>query len=116
MRRTGVRCTRSNIEWIPRQCTRPRGRPPTRWAECSLKENPDEDFDFDPDCFAIYRRSVEFLLPVEEKMMSIIKKLQGTDGKLTRERMWYQTCSTSSLPGIRSEFVYAVGDLHSVLI
>ncbi|KAJ1351782.1 hypothetical protein KIN20_007920 [Parelaphostrongylus tenuis] len=79
-------------------------------------ENPDEDFDFDPDCFAIYRRSVEFLLPVEEKMMSIIKKLQGTDGKLTRERMWYQTCSTSSLPGIRSEFVYAVGDLHSVLI
>ncbi|KAE9413817.1 hypothetical protein Angca_001494, partial [Angiostrongylus cantonensis] len=52
--------------------------------------NPAEDFDFDPDCFAIYRRSVEFLLPAEEKMMALIKKLQGADGKLTRERMWYQ--------------------------
>ncbi|KAJ1355368.1 hypothetical protein KIN20_012747 [Parelaphostrongylus tenuis] len=50
-------------------------------------ENPDEDFDFDPDCFAIYRRSVEFLLPVGEKMMSIIKKLQETDDELARERM-----------------------------
>uniref|UniRef100_A0A0K0D424 RING-type E3 ubiquitin transferase n=1 Tax=Angiostrongylus cantonensis TaxID=6313 RepID=A0A0K0D424_ANGCA len=47
---------------------------------------------------------VEFLLPAEEKMMALIKKLQGADGKLTRERMWYQddvimskTISTTNL-------------------
>ncbi|KAK5980549.1 hypothetical protein GCK32_014339 [Trichostrongylus colubriformis] len=40
--------------------------------------NPDEDYDFDPDVFAIYRRSVEFILPAHEKMMPVIKKLNGT--------------------------------------
>ncbi|ETN86392.1 hypothetical protein NECAME_16369 [Necator americanus] len=53
-------------------------------------QNPQWDFDFNPDCFAIYRRSVEFLLPVEERMLPVILKLNGEGGKLSRERMWYQ--------------------------
>ncbi|VDP42320.1 unnamed protein product [Heligmosomoides polygyrus] len=52
--------------------------------------NPDEDFDFDPDCYAIYRRSVEFVLPTHERLMFIIRKLNGNGGKLTKERMWYK--------------------------
>lgn len=79
--------------------------------------NPDEDFDFDPDCYAIYRRSVEFVLPTHERLMFIIRKLNGNGGKLTKERMWYKTCSTSSnVPEVQLDKVYAIGDLHSELL
>ncbi|CAJ0604076.1 unnamed protein product [Cylicocyclus nassatus] len=52
--------------------------------------NPDLDFDFDPDPFAIYRRIVEYLIPAEERVLPVIEKLAGKDGKLSRPRMWYQ--------------------------
>ncbi|KAK6747817.1 hypothetical protein RB195_000793 [Necator americanus] len=78
--------------------------------------NPQWDFDFNPDCFAIYRRSVEFLLPVEERMLPVILKLNGEEGKLSRERMWYQTCSSKKLPDARLDMVYVAGDLHSALV
>uniref|UniRef100_A0A7I4YH65 N-acetyltransferase domain-containing protein n=1 Tax=Haemonchus contortus TaxID=6289 RepID=A0A7I4YH65_HAECO len=78
--------------------------------------NPDEDYDFDPDVFAIYRRTVEFILPAHEKLIPVIKKLNGTEGKLTQERMWYQTCSSFAIPKVQMDMVYAVGDLHSTLV
>ncbi|WKX90501.1 hypothetical protein Q1695_009388 [Nippostrongylus brasiliensis] len=78
--------------------------------------NPEEDYDFDPDVFAIYRRSVEFVLPLHEALMSTVKKLSGKEGELTRERMWYQTCSSCSIPEVQMAMVYAAGDLHSALI
>ncbi|RCN50441.1 hypothetical protein ANCCAN_03464 [Ancylostoma caninum] len=78
--------------------------------------NPDMDFDFAPDDFAIYRRSVEFIIPAEERMLPLIEKLNGKDGKLTRPRMWYQTCSSNFPPGARLDLVYAAGDLHSALV
>ncbi|VDM78508.1 unnamed protein product [Strongylus vulgaris] len=74
------------------------------------------DFDFDPDPYAIYRRSVEFLLPAEERMLPVVEKLNGEEGKLTRPRMWYQTCSSKFPPGARIDMVYAAGDLHSMLV
>ncbi|VDO30801.1 unnamed protein product [Haemonchus placei] len=58
--------------------------------------NPEEDYDFDPDVFAIYRRTVEFILPAHEKLITVIKKLNGTE--------------------VQMDMVYAVGDLHSTLI
>ncbi|EYB85486.1 hypothetical protein Y032_0297g1734 [Ancylostoma ceylanicum] len=78
--------------------------------------NPEMDFDFAPDDFAIYRRSIEFILPAEERMLPLIEKLNGKDGKLTRPRMWYQTCSSNFPPGARLDLVYAAGDLHSTLV
>ncbi|KAE9418827.1 hypothetical protein Angca_008951, partial [Angiostrongylus cantonensis] len=32
MRRTEDRWTKRTVEWTPRECKRPLGRPPTRWA------------------------------------------------------------------------------------
>ncbi|KAE9421868.1 hypothetical protein Angca_005573, partial [Angiostrongylus cantonensis] len=32
MRRTNDRRTKRTVEWTPRECRRPLGRPPTRWA------------------------------------------------------------------------------------
>ncbi|KHJ82282.1 hypothetical protein OESDEN_18026 [Oesophagostomum dentatum] len=81
-----------------------------------MLKNPDMDFDFDPDTSAIYRRTVEFLLPAEERMLPLIEKLNGEEGKLTRPRLWYQTCSSKFLPGIRMDMVYAAGDLHGALV
>uniref|UniRef100_A0A0K0D4F9 NADH dehydrogenase [ubiquinone] 1 alpha subcomplex subunit n=1 Tax=Angiostrongylus cantonensis TaxID=6313 RepID=A0A0K0D4F9_ANGCA len=33
MRRTDDRWTKRTVEWTPRECKRPLGRPPTRWAD-----------------------------------------------------------------------------------
>ncbi|VDL70950.1 unnamed protein product [Nippostrongylus brasiliensis] len=33
MERDDDRWTRRTVEWLPRDCTRPRGRPPARWSE-----------------------------------------------------------------------------------
>ncbi|WKY00652.1 hypothetical protein Q1695_015016 [Nippostrongylus brasiliensis] len=33
MRRDDDRWTRRTVEWLPRDCTRPRGRPPARWSD-----------------------------------------------------------------------------------
>ncbi|KAE9414312.1 hypothetical protein Angca_009944, partial [Angiostrongylus cantonensis] len=32
LRRTDARWTKRTVEWTPRECKRPLGRPPTRWA------------------------------------------------------------------------------------
>ncbi|CAD6198148.1 unnamed protein product [Caenorhabditis auriculariae] len=60
--------------------------------------NPEEDYDFDPDPLAIYRRDVHlFVLETNEKLVvKILDKLAGDDSKIEKKRLYYQTTSNFS--------------------
>lgn len=53
-------------------------------------QNPEEDFDWDPDVFAIYRRNVHFIVPEQnELMLKLMDKLKGEAGTLEKDRLYY---------------------------
>ncbi|KAL4002462.1 Acetyltransferase (GNAT) domain family protein [Acanthocheilonema viteae] len=50
--------------------------------------NPDEDYDWDPDIFAIYRRNVYFVVPEQNiQMIALMEKLKGEMGTLSKDRL-----------------------------
>ncbi|CAG9531359.1 unnamed protein product [Cercopithifilaria johnstoni] len=58
----------------------------------SLKKyyNPDEDYDWDPDIFAIYRRDVYFVVPEQNiQMITLMEKLKGEMGTINKDRLYY---------------------------
>ncbi|VDN31348.1 unnamed protein product [Gongylonema pulchrum] len=106
----------------------------------SLKKyyNPDEDYDWDPDVFAVYRRDVHFVVPEQnEQMMEVMLKLKGQTGTLAKNRLHYanrniaapmrdaltggilgtfQTQATGSLPDVDFKKIFAVSDLHMAVV
>uniref|UniRef100_A0A1I8ET59 N-acetyltransferase domain-containing protein n=1 Tax=Wuchereria bancrofti TaxID=6293 RepID=A0A1I8ET59_WUCBA len=61
--------------------------------------NPDDDYDWDPDIFAIYRRNVYFIVPNENtQMITLMEKLKGETGTLKKERLFYITQTTNKPP------------------
>ncbi|CAB3406588.1 unnamed protein product [Caenorhabditis bovis] len=80
--------------------------------------NPEEDFEFDEDPLAIYRRSVDFYILKENMEFSerLLKKLAGNDGKYSARRVYYQTCSNALLPSISHHRIFALGDPHAFLV
>uniref|UniRef100_A0A1I7XRL4 ZP domain-containing protein n=1 Tax=Heterorhabditis bacteriophora TaxID=37862 RepID=A0A1I7XRL4_HETBA len=68
--------------------------------------NPSEDFDFDPDCFAIYRRNVHFLVPEDNpKIIDILELLRGKEGTIVQ----FFVSSHSMNPSL---FIHLIALLH----
>ncbi|CAL2039818.1 unnamed protein product [Caenorhabditis brenneri] len=74
--------------------------------------NPEDDYDFDVDHLAIYRRTVNFFVfsSCESTMLPLLKKLAGSDGKIDKDRLIYQTCSNFQLPAINHALIFAMSD------
>ncbi|CAO4373249.1 unnamed protein product [Caenorhabditis nigoni] len=74
--------------------------------------NPEDDYDFDVDHFAIYRRSVNFFVfsSSESFMIPLLKKLSGSDGKVEKDRLTFQTCSNFQLPAINHDLIFSLSD------
>uniref|UniRef100_A0A1I7UDG2 Lipase_3 domain-containing protein n=1 Tax=Caenorhabditis tropicalis TaxID=1561998 RepID=A0A1I7UDG2_9PELO len=74
--------------------------------------NPDDDYDFDVDYLAIYRRTVTFFVfsPCESFMFPLLKKLAGSDGKMEKDRLTFQSCSNFQLPAVNHDFIFAISD------
>uniref|UniRef100_A0A0N5AP37 N-acetyltransferase domain-containing protein n=1 Tax=Syphacia muris TaxID=451379 RepID=A0A0N5AP37_9BILA len=54
-------------------------------------QNPDEDYEWDPDITAIYRRNVHFIVPtLNSQMNHILKTFCGSSGTLTAKRLFYE--------------------------
>uniref|UniRef100_A0A915PX55 N-acetyltransferase domain-containing protein n=1 Tax=Setaria digitata TaxID=48799 RepID=A0A915PX55_9BILA len=74
---------------------------------------PDEDYDWDPDIFAIYRRNVYFIVPEQNtQMIALMDKFRGEGGIVSKDRLYYITQSTHNLPDVEFERVFAVSDIH----
>uniref|UniRef100_A0A0M3IQA3 Acetyltransf_18 domain-containing protein n=1 Tax=Ascaris lumbricoides TaxID=6252 RepID=A0A0M3IQA3_ASCLU len=53
--------------------------------------NPENDHEWDPDVFAIYRRNVHFIIPEGKTgMLEILQKLKGSTGTISRQRLSYK--------------------------
>lgn len=53
-------------------------------------QNPDDDYDWDPDIFAIHRRNVYFIISERNtQMITLMKKLKGKTGTLRKDRLHY---------------------------
>ncbi|VIO90326.1 Uncharacterized protein BM_BM17333 [Brugia malayi] len=79
--------------------------------------NPDDDYDWDPDIFAIYRRNVYFVVPDENiQMIELMKKLKGETGILGKERLCYITQTTNTLPNVDFSKIFSVSDMHMSVI
>ncbi|EGT49964.1 hypothetical protein CAEBREN_22508 [Caenorhabditis brenneri] len=74
--------------------------------------NPEDDYDFDVDHLAIYRRTVNFFVfsSCESSMLPLLKKLAGSDGKIDKDRLTFQTCSNFQLPAINHALIFAMSD------
>uniref|UniRef100_A0A8R1DHC4 N-acetyltransferase domain-containing protein n=1 Tax=Caenorhabditis japonica TaxID=281687 RepID=A0A8R1DHC4_CAEJA len=87
-------------------------------AEILLKKtllrhyNPEDDYDFDVDHHAIYRRSVNFFVfsDCESTVFPLLRKLAGSDGKMEKDRLTYQTCANFQLPAICHGMVFGMAD------
>ncbi|EGT36123.1 hypothetical protein CAEBREN_07139 [Caenorhabditis brenneri] len=74
--------------------------------------NPEDDYDFDVDHLAIYRRTVNFFVfsSCESSMLPLLKKLAGSDGRIDKDRLTFQTCSNFQLPAINHDLIFALSD------
>lgn len=53
-------------------------------------QNPDEDYDWDPDIFAIYRRDVYFVISEQNtQAIALMEQLKGEVGKLSKDRLYH---------------------------
>ncbi|VDK54575.1 unnamed protein product [Anisakis simplex] len=53
--------------------------------------HPENDSDWDPDVFAVYRRSVHFIMPeCKTDMLGIMQKLSGDKGSIRKQRLRYK--------------------------
>ncbi|VDM95630.1 unnamed protein product, partial [Onchocerca ochengi] len=60
------------------------------YASLEKYYNPDDDYDWDPDIFAIYRRNVYFIVPEQNtQMIALMEKLKGETGTLKKDRLYY---------------------------
>uniref|UniRef100_A0A914D8V4 Maturase K n=1 Tax=Acrobeloides nanus TaxID=290746 RepID=A0A914D8V4_9BILA len=79
---------------------------------------PEEDYDFDPDIFAIYRREVHFIIPRRNVLcIELLRGFAGSGSNIRKERLYYQT-AFSQVHNFMVDFkrIYAISDLHSCLI
>ncbi|EFO98761.1 hypothetical protein CRE_22268 [Caenorhabditis remanei] len=74
--------------------------------------NPEDDYDFDVDYLAIYRRSINFFIfsSCESVMFPLLKKLSGSDGKMEKDRLTFQTCSNFQLPAVNHDLIFCLSD------
>ncbi|CAI2351877.1 unnamed protein product [Caenorhabditis sp. 36 PRJEB53466] len=74
--------------------------------------NPEDDYDFDVDHLAIYRRSVQLFVfaASESAVFPLLRKLAGIDGSMEKDRLTYQTCSDFQLPAISHDMIFAISD------
>ncbi|KAM3724867.1 Uncharacterized protein ACO02O_07980 [Dirofilaria immitis] len=79
--------------------------------------NPENDYDWDPDIYAIYRRNVYFIIPEQNtQMIALMEKLKGEGGMIKKDRLHYITQTTDNLPNIDFNKIFAISDIHMSVI
>ncbi|MFH4981155.1 hypothetical protein AB6A40_007864 [Gnathostoma spinigerum] len=79
--------------------------------------NPEEDYEWDPDINALYRRNVHFFIPeVNVSALELLQIFCGESGKLNKQRLHYEICCSETLPKMEMNKVFALSDLHLSVI
>ncbi|KHN89064.1 hypothetical protein Tcan_17989 [Toxocara canis] len=79
--------------------------------------NPENDHEWDPDVFAIYRRSVHLIIPEgKNEMLEVMRKLKGDTGTTTKQRLCYKTQCSGSVPEVSFTKIFALSDMHLSIV